>query len=91
MEIKSKEQIANMDIEAKRAYLAELEQYREQLVATKSLREQGSGLKRAAETMMKYNPTGAFDLMDKSAQTDIKRDQLLRNKGMNPEETLNKS
>lgn len=86
MEIKSKEQIANMDIDEKRTYLTELEQYREQLVATKNLREQSSGLKRAAETMMKYNPTGAFDLMDKSAQTDIKRDQLLRNKGMNPEE-----
>ena len=76
MEIKSKKQIANMDIGAKRAYLAELEQYREQLVATKSLREQGSGLKRAAETMMKYNPTGAFDLMDKSAQTEIERKRV---------------
>lgn len=86
MELKTKEQIANMDIDEKRTYLTELEQYREQLMATKNLREQSSGLKRAAETMMKYNPTGAFDLMDKSAQTDIKRDQLLRNKGMNPEE-----
>lgn len=76
MEIKSKEQIANMDIEAKRAYLAELEQYREQLMATKNLREQGSGLKRAAETMMKYNPTAAFDLMDKSAQTEIDRKRV---------------
>ena len=76
MEIKSKEQIAKMNIDEKRAYLAELEQYREQLMATKSLREQGSGLKRAAETMMKYNPTGAFDLMDKSAQTEIDRKRV---------------
>lgn len=76
MELKSKEEIASMTLGEKRVYLEELKQYREQLVASKGLREQGAGLKRASETMMKYNPTGAFDLMDKAAQTEIDRKRV---------------
>lgn len=86
MELKSKEEIKVMTLDEKRLYLDELKQYKAQLEASKGLREQGAGLKRASETMMKYNPTGAFDLMDKAAQTDIKREQLMKNKGMSPED-----
>lgn len=76
MELKSKEEIQGMNINAKKLYLEELKQYKAQLEASKGLREQGAGLKRASETMMKYNPTGAFDLMDKAAQTEIDRQKV---------------
>jgi hypothetical protein len=77
MELKSKEEIASMTLGEKKVYLEELKQYRDQLVASKGLREQAAGLKRASETMMKYNPTGAFDLMDKAAQTEIDRQRVM--------------
>lgn len=76
MELKSKEEIKVMTLDEKRLYLGELKQYKAQLEASKGLREQGAGLKRASETMMKYNPTGAFDLMDKAAQTEIDRQKV---------------
>lgn len=76
MELKSKEEIKAMTLDEKRLYLGELKQYKAQLEASKGLREQGAGLKRASETMMKYDPTGAFDLMDKAAQTEIDRKRV---------------
>lgn len=73
MELKSKEEIQAMTIDEKKLYLGELKQYKAQLEASKGLRQQGAGLKRAAEVMMVNDPTGAFNLMDKAAQTDIDR------------------
>lgn len=76
MELKSKEEIQAMTLDEKRLYLGELKQYKAQLEASKDLRMQGAGLKRAAEVMMKNDPTGAFNLMDKAAQTEIDRKRV---------------
>lgn len=67
----------NMSLEEKKAYLQELKLERQRIASGEPLRRQSSGFQAAAEAMMPYDPTGAFNLMDKRAQTDIDRQRLM--------------
>lgn len=67
----------NMSLAEKKAYLEELKQQRQLIASGEQLRRQSGGFQAAAEAMMPYDPTGAFNLMDKKAKTDIDRQELL--------------
>lgn len=67
----------NMPLAEKKAYLAELKSKLALLENGETLRKQSGGLQAAAEAMMPYDPTSAFNLMDKKAKTDIDRQELM--------------
>lgn len=81
MELKTKDEIARMSLDEKKAYLQELKQQRAILASGEILRRQSGGLQAAAETMMKYDPTGAFNVLDKKTKTDIDRQELMLKAG----------
>lgn len=76
----------NMSLEEKRAYLVELKAERQRIASGEQLRKQSGGFQAAAEAMMPYDPTGAFNLMDKRAKTDIDRQEMLQ-KGIGDSKT----
>lgn len=77
MDIKTKDQLAQMSLDDKKAYLVKLKQQRDLIASGETLRKQSGGFREAAEAMMPYDPAGAFNLMDKQAKTDIDRQELL--------------
>ena len=66
----------NSTLEQKKAKLQELQAKLAQAKMDSEYRQQRDGLTRAAETMMQYDPMGAFGLMDKREALDVKRLQL---------------
>lgn len=76
----------NMSLEEKKAYLQELKLERQRIASGEQLRRQSSGFQAAAEAMMPYDPTGAFNLMDKKAKTDIDREEMLRKGQYDPDQ-----
>ena len=69
--------IKTMSLEEKKMYLEELKAERQRIVSGEQLRKQSGGFQAAAEAMMPYDPTGAFNLMDKRAKTDIDRQEMM--------------
>ena len=78
MELKSKEELSKMSLADKKSYLIELEGQLNLLESGETLRKQSGGFQAAAEAMMPYDPTGAFNLMNKKAQTDIDRQRVMQ-------------
>lgn len=77
----------NSTLEQKKAKLSELQAKLAQAKMDSEYRQQRGGLTRAAEAMMPYDPTGAFNLLDKREELDVKRLQAEKQTGlMNVEE-----
>lgn len=66
----------NSTLEQKKAKLQELQAKLAQAKMDSEYKQQRGGLTRAAEAMMPYDPTGAFNLLDKREALDVKRQQL---------------
>lgn len=63
----------NSTLEQKKAKLQELQAKLSQAKMDSEYKQQRGGLTRAAEAMMPYDPTGAFNLLDKREALDVKR------------------
>lgn len=66
----------NSTLEQKKEKLQELQAKLAQAKMDSEYKQQRGGLTRAAEAMMPYDPTGAFNLLDKREALDVKRQQL---------------
>ena len=77
-----------MTLEEKKARLVELKMKLEQMKQTASVDAERGGLQAAAERMMIEDPTGAFDLLDKSRALDIKEQQAARERGLGSSEEV---
>jgi len=69
--------VKNMSLADKKMYLEELKVERQRIASGEQLRQQSGGFQAAAEALMPYDPTGAFNLMDKRAKTDIDRQEMM--------------
>ena len=78
----------NSTLEQKKAKLAELQAKLAQAKMDSEFKQQRGGLTRAAEAMMPYDPTGAFNLLDKREALDVKRLQAERGKGLQDVEEI---
>lgn len=78
----------NSTLEQKKAKLEELKAKLAQAKMDSEFKQQRGGLTRAAEAMMPYDPTGAFNLLDKREALDVKRLQAERGKGLQDVEEI---
>lgn len=75
----------NSTLEQKKAKLQELQAKLAQAKMDSEYKQQRGGLTRAAEAMMPYDPTGAFNLLDKREALDVKRLQALKDNRYDPD------
>lgn len=75
----------NSTLEQKKAKLQELQAKLAQAKQDSEYKQQRGGLTRAAEAMMQYDPTGAFNILDKREALDVKRMQALKDNQYDPD------
>lgn len=75
----------NSTLEQKKAKLQELQAKLAQAKMDSEYKQQRGGLTRAAEAMMPYDPTGAFNLLDKREALDVKRLQAEKDNQYDPD------
>lgn len=74
-----------MTLEEKKTRLAELKAKLAQMKESATIDAERGGLQAAAERMMIEDPTGAFNLLDKSRALDIREQQLARDNQYDPD------